>query len=153
MTDHFQPRSAVRALLVDEPRHSVLLIHTWVPDTDTLIWLAPGGGLDDGEDALNGVRREVYEETGLHIDQAQGPIWCRRAQFYLHGIGYDQSEMFYYIPVAQFDPDNSHNPAADERKIFRGFRWWSVEKIKAATDQNFVPLTLGDNLQQLFEHG
>jgi 8-oxo-dGTP diphosphatase len=152
MTDQFQPRQAVRALIVDEQQR-VLLIHTWVPDTDTLIWLAPGGGLDPEEDPLAGLIREVKEETGLAITEAQGPVWRRRQKFYLHGQAYDQSEQFYVVPVTHFTPDNSQNPALDERKIFRGFHWWRAEDIVAATDQIFVPLTLGSQLQNLFTEG
>jgi len=57
------------------------------------------------------------------------------------------------VPVEMFEPDNSANPAASERDIFRGFRWWSVDEIKAATDEIFVPLTLGVHLEKLINDG
>ena len=31
-------------------------------------WTLPGGGLDHGEEPRAAVRREVYEETGLHVE-------------------------------------------------------------------------------------
>lgn len=31
-------------------------------------WSFPGGGLDEGEDALASIRREIREETGLDAD-------------------------------------------------------------------------------------
>jgi 8-oxo-dGTP diphosphatase len=31
-------------------------------------WTLPGGGLDHGEDPRDTVRREVHEETGLHVE-------------------------------------------------------------------------------------
>ena len=31
-------------------------------------WTLPGGGIDHGEDPREAVRREVYEETGLHVE-------------------------------------------------------------------------------------
>ena len=139
--------------MVDEQEQRVLLIHTWVPDTDTMIWLTPGGGLKTGEDDHAGLAREVKEETGLVVQQPQGPIWHRRQKFYLHGNAFDQSEVFFYVPVSQFTPDNTHNPALDERDIFRGFGWWSVPEILAATNEIFVPLTLGKHLQTLFREG
>jgi 8-oxo-dGTP pyrophosphatase MutT (NUDIX family) len=153
MAEHFQPRPAVRAILVAQPEQRVLLIHTWIPDTQKLIWLAPGGGLEGDEDPITGLYREVEEETGLVPQQAFGPVWRRRQKFHLHGKAFDQSEAFYYVPVAMFEPDNSANPAASERDIFRGFRWWSLDEIKAATDEIFVPLTFADHLQKLFEDG
>jgi 8-oxo-dGTP pyrophosphatase MutT (NUDIX family) len=35
-------------------------------------WTLPGGGLDHGEEPRAAVRREVYEETGLHVEP--GPV-------------------------------------------------------------------------------
>ncbi len=31
-------------------------------------WTLPGGGIDHGEDPRDTVRREVHEETGLHVE-------------------------------------------------------------------------------------
>jgi 8-oxo-dGTP pyrophosphatase MutT (NUDIX family) len=149
----YEPRQAVRALLVAEPEQEVLLIHTLVPDTNTLIWLVPGGGLEPDETPLQGLFREVGEETGLQVDEAFGPVWTRRMKFHLHGKGWDQSEWFYLVPVKKFEPDNSSNPAMDEKDIFRGFKWWSAQQIAAATDEIFVPLTFAKHFTHLLTHG
>jgi 8-oxo-dGTP diphosphatase len=153
MAEQFQPRQAARALLIAEPDQRVLLIHTLIPDTDTLIWLAPGGGIEAGEDPLTGLFREIEEETGHLATQAQGPVWHRRQKFYLHGQAYDQYEEFFVVPTEMFEPDNSGNPAVMEKDIFRGFRWWSAAEIVAATDQIFVPLTFGKHFSALLSQG
>ena len=156
MPEHFQPRRAVRALLIAEAAQSVLLIHTYIPDTDTLIWLAPGGGMEPGEDAEAALYREVAEETGLEIDHCEGPVWRRRQKFHLHGEAFDQEEAFYVVRTPLFAPDNTTNPAEDERRIFRGFRWWSLADMAAATEARsdiFVPLTFATHFARLLSEG
>jgi 8-oxo-dGTP pyrophosphatase MutT (NUDIX family) len=71
--DGTQPRRqrvAAYALLVrgDGPDEEVLLTRmssrTRIPGR----WTLPGGGVDHGEDPREALRREVLEETGLHVD-------------------------------------------------------------------------------------
>lgn len=35
-------------------------------------WNIPGGGIEHGEDPVEAVKREVYEETGLKVEQVNG---------------------------------------------------------------------------------
>jgi ADP-ribose pyrophosphatase YjhB (NUDIX family) len=50
-----------------EQGDAVLLARVAPGEVDSGLWALPGGGLDFGEDPLDGVRREVAEETGLEI--------------------------------------------------------------------------------------
>jgi ADP-ribose pyrophosphatase YjhB (NUDIX family) len=36
--------------------------------TDNGLWALPGGALDIGESVVQAARREVYEETGIHVE-------------------------------------------------------------------------------------
>ena len=38
-------------------------------------WTPPGGVIDDGEDLVAGLTREVTEETGLVVANWEGPAW------------------------------------------------------------------------------
>ena len=52
------------AIIFDESREKVLLTKR----TDNGRWCIPGGGMDPGESVEEACVREVYEETGLHVE-------------------------------------------------------------------------------------
>jgi len=56
----------VAAYAVVEGERGILLAH-W-SEGRRGAWTLPGGGLEDGEDPLDAVRREVSEETGYQVE-------------------------------------------------------------------------------------
>lgn len=57
-------RVAAYAVIIQDER---LLLSRWLgPDRPR--WILPGGGLDHGEDPYDAVIREVFEETGYHVE-------------------------------------------------------------------------------------
>ena len=152
MSVEIQRRLAVRGLMVDESDASVLLIHTHIPDSGKLIWLAPGGGRESGETEIECLLREIKEETGHVADKVFGPVWFRQKVFKLHNQTFDQHETFYWVPTSKFEPNAANNPALEERDIFRGFRWWTLDEIREAKNEIFVPLTFADHLADLFSN-
>jgi len=59
-------RVRVSGILVEDEK--VLLVNLHSPTRNEPIWMPPGGGLEFGESLKEGVKREFYEETGLHIE-------------------------------------------------------------------------------------
>lgn len=59
-------RVAAYGLIVDQKRILLCRISDEVPDHAGK-WTLPGGGLDFGEDPVDGMVREVLEETGLNV--------------------------------------------------------------------------------------
>lgn len=55
------------AIIFDEMQQCILLTRR----ADNGRWCLPGGGLDPGEDVSEGCIREVWEETGLHVEIAR----------------------------------------------------------------------------------
>ena len=60
-------RVGASAIIFDESREKVLLTKR----TDNGRWCIPGGGMDPGESVEEACVREVYEETGLHVESTR----------------------------------------------------------------------------------
>ena len=122
------------------------------PVSKRRIWITPGGRIEQGEDAMRCLQRELVEETGLDGIDIGPPIWTRKHTFQWNGNTIDQHERYYLVKSAAFEPTMDGNPATGERLAFRAFRWWSVDEIKASPDL-FAPRSLGELLEKVIRHG
>lgn len=103
-------RISVLALFIDQD--DVLLIHQMDPPEPDC-WDLPGGGLDPAEALLDGLRREVQEETGIttfQVDKLLTVIenfFPRSSGGLLHTIGiiYTCSVPFRPSELSSLDPE------------------------------------------------
>ncbi len=129
-------RRAVRVLLLDEDDR-VLLIEDSDLGLDPVAhwWNTPGGGVDPGESDAEAVVRELHEETGLRVTEADldGPLLERRV---LHGWSdkvVDQDETFWAVRVPAFEVDTSGH-TEEERMTVVGLTWWDLDALEATGD-------------------
>jgi TDG/mug DNA glycosylase family protein len=135
-------RPAVRALLVDRERRTLLLRwevsgHVW--------WITPGGGIDPGEDDDTALRRELYEELGA-ADVELGPVVWERVNVlpYPPRITH-QPERFYLVEVDELEISPTIDLAPEG---VTGHRWWTAEELEA-TGEPFSPPELPALLRRL----
>lgn len=133
-------RSSVRVLVIDESDRCLLYedsdngltpAYTW--------WSTPGGGIDPGEDAKSAAVREMWEETGLRITEADliGPLATRTV---VHGFSDKidtQHDTFYAVHVGHFEPAPAHL-TPEEAATMLQWRWWTATDV-AASAQRFWP--------------
>jgi 8-oxo-dGTP pyrophosphatase MutT (NUDIX family) len=128
-------RRAVRALiLADDDR--VLLCrfgspHPAVPTGATGVWTAPGGGVEPGEQPLEALRRELLEETGLIVDDADPPhVWHQEVT--TRADGYDGIVNDYFlVRTAYFEPRGALSDDDLAAEHITRMRWWRLEDIAA----------------------
>lgn len=70
LPDNTGPRLSARALVVEDER--LLLVNAYGDDVnaalETILWCAPGGGIEKHQSVPDNLAREVHEETGLTVE-------------------------------------------------------------------------------------
>src|ERR1700742_2029967 len=61
-----RPYLGVGAVVLDDQRCVLLVLRGGIPMQGE--WSLPGGVLETGETMVEGMKREIFEETGLHVE-------------------------------------------------------------------------------------
>ena len=144
-------RRSARVLVIDSDDRLLLLRGGDPARPQHVIWHAPGGGVDPGEDDRSAARRELFEETGLALDAVGDPVWLRDVLFTFDGVRYDQHEVYYCVRVDAHAVDDSGHTEL-ERRYLTGHQWWSVDELRQCSDL-LAPPDLADRFADLLQQG
>jgi 8-oxo-dGTP diphosphatase len=152
-------RRAVRAVILDE-EDCVLLCrfsfpHPAVPTCATVVWAAPGGGNEPGEEPLEALRRELREETGLVLEADPPHVWHQEVDAPSRADGYDRLVNDYFlVRTTRFDPRGALSAEDLAAELISGMRWWRHEDIAGYVGPDlFSPRDLATPLAALIAGG
>jgi 8-oxo-dGTP pyrophosphatase MutT (NUDIX family) len=108
----------VTLFILNGPRLALIRKHPFPPD----IWRPPGGGVKPGEDFVEGVQREAFEETGLRVE-LQRYLVEARARFVYGGAELDWRTHGFLATTTDevLDPHDTEEIAAA--------RWGTLEEL------------------------
>jgi len=144
-------RPTARVLLVNDENQVFLIKTHFDPELGLEPrWLTPGGGIDDGETALEAAVRELREETGLELAQDDlGEVFVELSGRWdwSDGVHYQTyTDTIFLVHTNDFELDNS-GWTEDEHRDVLEWRWWNVSEL-AGSGESVGPHGLTDHLQR-----
>lgn len=127
-------RRSARVLLLDAADR-VLLVRSGG------LWLAPGGGVEEGEELAEAAARELREETGLSVAPADlHPVAYTTGRADLGwASGLFRDDFFLYrVDSHEVDPSGLNE---FERQHYRGHHWWTHTEL-VSTRETISPSNL-----------
>jgi 8-oxo-dGTP pyrophosphatase MutT (NUDIX family) len=139
-------------LIVCDPAGRVLLFSSTYDGGP--YWFTPGGGMKAGETPEGAAVRELAEETGYVLTEAEmGPVVATSAGQWR---GYDGepffgADSFFFVTVSGA-PVNTDGQEDLERSLITGHRWWTAGELRETGDV-ILPPGLPDLVTQLLSDG
>jgi 8-oxo-dGTP pyrophosphatase MutT (NUDIX family) len=135
-------RRTARAILLD-PQERVLLFEFHLPagfisDAPRIFWATPGGAIEEGEDVIAALRRELDEETGIQGYEVGPELFRGSNELTIKGVPTRTLERFFLVrsPVSALGTTAWTDV---ERQVMRRHKWWPVSELMVTTETVFPP--------------
>ena len=141
-------RDNARAFILNEENQILLqrFIFSFT-GRERILWVTPGGGVEEGENFVEALQRELFEELGIEVDVAGDPILTLDIPFDGKYGKFISHEVYYLLHLSSDTIVTFENMEEGEKDTFLDLKWWSLEELKNG-DLEFEP---HDEILQLLE--
>ncbi len=152
-------RASARAIILDEDDRVLLCRflypHPAVPSGAQVVWAAPGGGVEPGEDELSALRRELREEIGLVTTVDPPHVWHQVVVAADLAPSFDGIvNDYFFIRATHFEPQGEFTADQLAAEHIAAFRWWQLSEITDYTGPDlFSPRDIATPLTDLLTSG
>ena len=126
-------RISSRVILSDPEGRFLLLNTLWSKESGLEPrWVSPGGGVDENEDIRKAASRELFEETGLVVDESNLGEKVAEINFRQEWVTGDYETgvaHFYSHRVNERFDINKSSWTTEEHRDILEVRWWKLEEL------------------------
>ena len=142
-------RNNSRAFIVNE-KNEILLQKFEFSFTGKLkiLWVTPGGGVEEDENFEQALERELYEELGLKINVEDESILTLDIPFDGKNGKFISHEVYYLIRLSKKTVFSLTNMEEGEKNTFHDIKWWNLKELEETKDK-FEPR---DNILELLKN-
>ncbi len=132
-------RNSARALIINENNEILLQkFDFYFTGKMKVLWVTPGGGVEDGENFAQAIERELFEELGISIKIKDESIFTLDIPFDGNNGRFISHEVYYLVLVSKTISITFKNMTANEKNTFHTVKWWSLEELRK-TNEEFEP--------------
>ena len=142
-------RKSSRAIILNN-NHEIFLFQYNFDyfENGNVVWITPGGGLEEGESFEMALKRELFEELGIQLNQCYKQIYYRNPIYSLKNGKLAQCEERFFLVYLEGKEFSYNNWTESENKRMLYGKWWSIEEIQQSDDEFFSSdiINILDNL-------
>ncbi|MBQ8039583.1 MAG: NUDIX domain-containing protein [Lachnospiraceae bacterium] len=139
MENKMKIRKSSRAIVLNKNNQIFLFQYKFDYLADNkVIWITPGGSLEEGESFEVALKRELFEELGVQLDRNCPEIYYRNSLYAMKNGEVIQSiEKFFLVSLEDEQFSYDHWTESEKQRMLEG-KWWSLEEIRQSEEVFFT---------------
>jgi len=132
-------RKSARAIVINSKNQIFLFQYMFDYLEDSkVIWITPGGSLEEGESFEDALKRELFEKLGVQITEECQEVYYRNPLYTMKNGEVIKSVEKFFLVLLDEEQFTYVNWTESEKKRMLVGKWWSLEEIEKSEDKFFT---------------